>query len=334
MWSLLWTVSLLFNWPAALSPPSLVPSDVMAASMGASSLDPSAADLDNDPGHAPFELRVAGEKIPFSVMAVFVLPGEALPIEVPDLGSGFAVRADAGTLESAGRNRWEWRAPFSSGVYPVRVVRGDHESVTLNVFVMVPYDRMKRGRLGSYSIGQYPRPSPRQGSTYDRPRGFVKVTAENDTTRVAPHFRLSQFLCKGGKAYPKYVVLQPSLIVKLERLLAMAHDHGVEASTFHLMSAYRTPSYNRRIGNTTSFSRHHYGDAADIFVDEHPADGRMDDLNGDGRQTTADARVLSGWAEQMDRETEDLVGGLSAYGSTDSHGPFVHVDARGYAARW
>lgn len=325
MWNLLWTVSLLLNFPSApIATPFLV------TEAHADSLQTDTVDSDR----SSFDLEVGGESVPFHVMAAFVLPGESLPIAVTSLDSGFSVQADAGVIETTGANHWEWRAPAESGVYPVRVSRGGRESVTLNVFVMVPYDRMKNGRLGGYMIGPYPKPSARQGAAYDRPRGFVEVTAVNDTTLVAPHFRLKQFLCKSGESYPKYVVLQPALLVKLERLLETANDHGAQASTFQLMSAYRTPSYNRRIGNTTSFSRHHYGDAADIFVDESPADGRMDDLNGDGRQTKSDAVVLSAWAEQLDRESETQAGGLSAYGSTDSHGPFVHVDARGHSARW
>ena len=325
MWNMLWTVSLMFNFSAAPIPSSFMDPDAGADTIQAAPVDPD---------HAGFDLRVAGEHVPFNVMAAFVLPGESLPIVVSSLDLGYVAEAEAGALALVGPNQWEWRAPLASGVHRVRVFRDGGESVTLNVFVMVPYDRMKNGHVGHYSIGRYPKPSTNRGAAYDRPRGFVEVTAANDTTRVAPHFRLKQFLCKSGAAYPKYVVLQPSLLVKLERLLETAHDHGVVASTFQLMSAYRTPTYNRRIGNTTSFSRHHYGDAADIFVDERPADGRMDDLNGDGSQTLADAVVLREWAEQLDQQPEAQTGGLSAYGATDTHGPFVHVDVRGNPARW
>ena len=31
---------------------------------------------------------------------------------------------------------------------------------------------------------------------------------------------------------------------------------------------------------------------------------------------------------------EKYLGGLGHYGSTQSHGPFVHIDSRGYRARW
>jgi hypothetical protein len=125
-------------------------------------------------------------------------------------------------------------------------------------------------------------------------------------------------------------------LLKLERLLETARSHGLEANTFELMSAYRTPVYNVGIGNKTTFSRHQYGDAADIFVDQSPVDGRMDDLNGDGRHDGGDARLLASWANEIDHgpEAETLVGGLSAYHPTEAHGAFVHVDARGHLARW
>jgi len=60
----------------------------------------------------------------------------------------------------------------------------------------------------------------------------------------------------------------------------------------------------------------------------------MDDLNGDGKSTIADARVLFTVAESVEAANPDLIGGLSPYGSNGAHGPFVHVDARGVKARW
>jgi len=63
-------------------------------------------------------------------------------------------------------------------------------------------------------------------------------------------------------------------------------------------------------------------------------DGVMDDLNGDGRVTVKDARVLFAIADGVEADYPDLVGGLSAYRSTSTHGPFVHIDTRGVRARW
>ena len=61
----------------------------------------------------------------------------------------------------------------------------------------------------------------------------------------------------------------------------------------------------------------------------------MDDLNGDGRVTRADANFLYDFADRLYRGRSDLdAGGIGAYGANAVHGPFVHVDGRGSRARW
>jgi hypothetical protein len=67
------------------------------------------------------------------------------------------------------------------------------------------------------------------------------------------------------------------------------------------MSGYRTPTYNQVIHNVRN-SRHIYGDAADIFVDED-GNGRMDDLDGDGRVDLGDVDVLRRIVEKMTGES-------------------------------
>ncbi|MCG6988905.1 MAG: hypothetical protein LJF06_12095 [Gemmatimonadetes bacterium] len=99
------------------------------------------------------------------------------------------------------------------------------------------------------------------------------------------------------------------------------------------MSGFRTPAYNAAIGNQTVYSRHLWGDAAAVYVDAD-GNGVMDDLNGDGRSDVQDARVLAGWIDQAVRKVPLVPGGLAAYRRTAAHGPFVHVDARGFRARW
>jgi hypothetical protein len=290
-----------------------------------------------DTGRAATRVRFGSEDIPYRVMAVFALPGEEVPIEVAGATADARLEASAGTLQPLGDGRWGWRAPATVGTTTIHVQDGlDPTGVTLHAFVMVPYGEMRNGSVRGYRIGAYP--TPRASRTHEaRPRGFVQVTAENADLQVSPHFRLGQFVCKeGGAGFPKYVVLQQPLLLRLEDLLASVNERGIEASTFQVMSAYRTPWYNRAIGNTTSFTRHQYGDAADIFVDDLPADGRMDDLNRDGRHDRNDAMVLRGIAEETEGRPEagGREGGLSAYAPNDAHGAFVHVDTRGYEARW
>jgi hypothetical protein len=102
------------------------------------------------------------------------------------------------------------------------------------------------------------------------------------------------------------------------------------------MSGYRTPYYNRAIGNRTTYSRHLWGDAADIYIDEEPRDGRMDDLNEDGVIDAHDVDVIYQMIENTSepRIQKIMLGGLARYRETSSHGPFIHVDARGSYVRW
>jgi hypothetical protein len=60
----------------------------------------------------------------------------------------------------------------------------------------------------------------------------------------------------------------------------------------------------------------------------------MDDLNHDGRIDTGDARVIAEAAERVERAHPELVGGVGVYSTCCGHGPFVHIDTRGYRARW
>jgi hypothetical protein len=116
----------------------------------------------------------------------------------------------------------------------------------------------------------------------------------------------------------------------------MVNARGYQARTFSIMSGYRTPYYNRAIGNRTTYSRHLWGDAADIYIDEEPHDGKMDDLNQDGVLDAHDADVIYQLIETTSEPSiqKIMLGGLARYRETSSHGPFIHVDARGSYARW
>jgi hypothetical protein len=76
-----------------------------------------------------------------------------------------------------------------------------------------------------------------------------------------------------------------------------------------------------------------YGDAADLFIDSN-GDGVMDDLNRDGRSTIADARVVSEAVDRVEAAHPELIGGAGVYPAASGHGPFIHIDTRGYRARW
>jgi hypothetical protein len=76
-----------------------------------------------------------------------------------------------------------------------------------------------------------------------------------------------------------------------------------------------------------------YGDAMDIAVD-NDRNGVMDDLNGDGSITLADARVIGQAVDRVEKKYPSLVGGMHYYPPTGGHRGMVHIDTRGNRARW
>ena len=64
------------------------------------------------------------------------------------------------------------------------------------------------------------------------------------------------------------------------------------------------------------------------------ARGRMADLNHDGRVDSRDAKVILRAVEEVEREHPELSGGVGVYRGTRNHGPFAHIDVRGWRARW
>jgi uncharacterized protein YcbK (DUF882 family) len=200
-----------------------------------------------------------------------------------------------------------------------------------------PFSDKVNGRIGQYLIGFWP--GERRGVTtvaYANPRGFFEVTPENQDTYISEHFRLRDFLTKDqARTWPKYLVLRIELVDKLELVIQELNSQGFDVRHMQVMSGFRTPNYNGR-GNTggrSDVSRHMYGDAADVFVD-NDRDGRMDDLNKDGRVDHRDARVILEAAERVERKHPSLAGGVGVYRANSAHGPFAHVDVRGWRARW
>lgn len=202
---------------------------------------------------------------------------------------------------------------------------------------LIPFGARTRGRLGDYRIGFWPGERNRTLSEDKAPEGFIEVTSNNQDTPLSEHFRLRDFLTHDQQSvWPKYLVIRESLIDKLELLIDDLRSRGVAVSHLSVMSGFRTPQYNIQgvgRGGRAKDSRHQYGDAADVFVD-NDGDGRMDDLNHDGRVDIRDAKFLLESVERVEMQHPELIGGAGLYRATRAHGPFVHVDTRGSRARW
>ncbi len=259
------------------------------------------------------------------------LPGvPVLPLSEDDGLPGVPVGAPAENKIELGQTV-EIRTPSEPGVWLLE--SGSGTSVT--VITQVPASRAVGGRLNGYNIGYYPAASSGRNDAYTPPDAFVEVTPENRDLAVSKHLTLAQFLTKDQfDIWPKYVALDSRLLDKLELVMQELNAMGVRAERLYVMSGFRTPQYNGPGGDgRASLSRHMWGDAADIWVD-NDGDGVIDDLNGDGFIDTGDAAVMLRAVERVERRYPELVGGAGVYPANSAHGPFIHIDARGHHSRW
>jgi uncharacterized protein YcbK (DUF882 family) len=232
-------------------------------------------------------------------------------------------------------------APAQPGVYQVAVQMNQavRQLDNFSLITLVPFSTKQNGRIGLYYLGSWPFEHGGNPKTpaYANPSGFIQVTPENQNTFVSEHFRLRDFLTKDQpNVWPKYLLLNPKLLDKLELTIQELEKMGHPVRHVTIMSGFRTPNYNVHGGNTegrANLSRHMYGDAADIFID-NDGNGVMDDLNGDRRLDVHDAEVIQQAVERVEREHPELVGGVGVYSACCGHGPFTHIDMRGYRARW
>lgn len=270
-----------------------------------------------------------------AVNAAIVAPGSALDVQRRE--SRLEFRDDRGQLYVS----QDVEAPERPGVYSLSLQLGRARRSVENfgLITLVPFGTKQQGRIGSYLLGSWPyeRGGSPRSQRYGVPRGFIEVTPENRNFQVSEHFQLGDFLTKGQEnVWPKYLLLDPLLLDNLELVIQELERMGVDVQHVEVMSGFRTPQYNESGGNTSgraNLSRHMYGDAADVFVD-NDRNGWMDDINGDGKIDTADARMMAEAGERVEKRYPHLIGGIGIYPTCCGHGPFTHFDVRGYRARW
>ena len=283
-----------------------------------------------------FSLQFADEVSNLPLISHAVMPGEVLEVEaiLAPAQARFAATASAGDVTAAGPGHWRWRVPTQPGLYCLTVVaEPSGEQACLQAMVMHRYQGQPV--FNGYRIGRYQRTALHGDPAYARPQGLIEVTEANQDMSVSPNFTLGEFVCKQDADWPKYLLLDTTLLLKLELLREQIRADGHDQAQLAILSGYRTPYYNASIGNRTKYSRHAYGDAADIYVDVD-GDGYMDDLNGDGSHSLADARLLYELVERLTQQSwfQPFIGGLGLYGPKPHRGPFIHVDTRGTKVRW
>jgi Peptidase M15 len=310
---------------------------VSLAMLALMALSLAAKPADFDTKSAAFDISFHKETAAYRDLTARLLPGASLTIDALGAPGQYDLHAADGSVIRHGAHQWVWHAPQVPGLYDLRIDGpAATDPITLHVFVMVPASEVRDGLLNGYHIGTYPSKPLNGNPIYRPPSGFIEVTKANQDTKVSPHFRLKQFVCKEDPTtrFPKYVVLEEGLPLELEAILERVNTLGFHVNTLHVMSAFRTPYYNHGIGDVR-YSMHQWGSAADIYIDKADR-GQMDDLNHDGRIDVDDAKYLYDAIEQMLAEPPyvKLQGGMGLYPATTAHPPFVHVDVRGVKARW
>lgn len=117
--------------------------------------------------------------------------------------------------------------------------------------------------------------------------------------RLSENFSLSEF--RPGKRSYEYIRVSPSLIASLEEI------RGYTGRPVTVTSGYRPPAYNREVGGAAN-SCHIDGLAADIYCEGVTVDELYD----------------------LCEEVIGYRGGIGYYPKSG----FIHVDVRGYHARW
>jgi len=135
---------------------------------------------------------------------------------------------------------------------------------------------------------------------------FIIIRIEDKSVNVplSKNFKKSEFKCRDGAHVPDE--LMPNLLELVENLQIIRDHIG---KPIHVISGYRTPKYNRKIGGARK-SQHMKAKAADIIIrGMSPIEVRAIILN-------------------LIKEKKIKKGGVGLYKS------FVHYDVRGWNARW
>ena len=256
--------------------------------------------------------------------------------------------------------RQDCRAPTEPGLY--RLLWKDRDSRSdapqLPVVVLTRAELHTQGdrtaaKVYGKTIGAYHEPSlssvrrvRENVQQYQIPQYFALLTPKTIDLQLGPDFTLGQLVAfkdyhgpDGHKVYTterhtNVFPPRPELIDKLVKLRFLLRAQGVKVTRFWLTSAFRTPEYNRSIGGA-AYSRHCFGDAVDLVIDEDN-DKRMDDLNGDGKVDRKDGIVIGNACRELELEGAVVPGGIGVYewDADDSVRCHVHIDCRGYISRW
>ncbi len=154
---------------------------------------------------------------------------------------------------------------------------------------------------------------------------YYEVYRKDLNKKLVGNFRIKQFISRDkhynktllNKNKPIYWLVNPLLPKKMLELQEELKALGYDRDAFILRNSHRHPVRNQQVGGASK-SRHMVGEAADLTIG---------DINKDGRYSEKDKQIV---LDLLDEKIIGDLGGVGKYPGTRA----VHMDVRGYRARW
>ena len=282
---------------------------------------------------------------------IVVLPGETLTVtggqalgdcRVTLLRDGQPYRQDGSLTFTAPENPGSYYMSF--------VLEAGGVSRDFDMCVFVPYRatgrRADRGVdlfVDGKNIGNY-RDVVHSGNakvkenpdSYRPPVWWFRMTPDNETFEVIPGVAVGDLVAPAEDTGVRHTDLVPvnyTMWKAIEILRHAIEAKGIPGSALKVISGFRTPAYNRRIGSN-AFGRHIFGDSFDFYIDLD-GDTKSDDLNGDGKVDRRDAYRIVAIIENLQADGLLPMGGIGIYHTVGGdHGLTMHLDMRGHRATW
>ena len=143
---------------------------------------------------------------------------------------------------------------------------------------------------------------------------------------IVGKYRISDFLCTDQYFttnrddvegdHRQFWLADKKMLYMILDLILELDKRGYDKYGFYVRESHRHPAYNKQRGGASQ-SQHIYGRAADLVIE---------DINKNGTVTDHDKQIVLEILEEIVGDD----GGLGLYPGTMT----VHVDSRGYGARW
>ena len=157
------------------------------------------------------------------------------------------------------------------------------------------------------------------------PMKFYKVTKKDTYKKLIGNLRIKDFVVKDKQLSktkyrsdkPIYWGMNPTVLFKLMELKEIMESRNLDFNAIQINSGHRTPHINEKVGGASK-SRHIVGEAIDL---------KIGDVDKDGFITVEDKNKI---LKICDLELIGNKGGVGKYPGTR----VIHIDTRGYRARW